>query len=157
MDQFAQPLFQTGFMSGVTTYQDEYPGWERQARIVVSVTLEDRYTTPMILDTGAPWCILDPEIAEDLGLAIDNGYIPEKPLTLRDGSYSGTLIRMRLCVPAEQGDDLVIEATVFVPILPPDESWEYPSFIGLDGFLSRVRFAIDPGDNSFYFAECRTA
>lgn len=154
MAHFAQPLFQTGFATGVTSYKDEYPGWEKQARVVVSVTLEDQYVIPMILDTGAPWCILNPEIAEDLGLNVDDGIPIRKPLDLRSGSYPGALIRMRLRVPAEQGDELVIEATAFVPKLSPEENWEYPNFIGLDGFLSRIRFAIDPADNSFYFAQC---
>jgi len=50
-----------------------------------------------------------------------------------------------------QGQDLEIEATVFVPTLPPGETWRHPNFIGLSGFLERIRFAVDPEENAFYF------
>ena len=58
---------------------------------------------------------------------------------------------MRIGLEAERGESLDIEATVFVPILPPGETWLHPNFIGLDGFLNRIRFAIDPEENAFYF------
>jgi hypothetical protein len=156
MDQFSQPLFETGFVSGVTTYMDEYPGEEAQARIVVSVIPENWFSTPMILDTGAPWCILDPEIAAGLGMDPNSGFVPKEEVSIRGVQYHGGILRMQITVTAAQGNNLVIQAPVFIPILPPEESWNYPNFIGINGFLSWVRFAIDPGDNSFYFAESLT-
>lgn len=155
--QFANTLFETGFVLGVTSFQDEYPGEEGQARIVVSAIPENWSSTPMILDTGAPWCILDPEIAAELGMDPNLGYVPKQRIFLRGTKHKGGILRIRITVPADQGNNLVIEAPVFVPILQPDESWNNPNFIGINGFLSWVRYAIDPGDNSFYFAECRTA
>lgn len=29
--------------------------------------------------------------------------------------------------------------------------WRRGNFLGYEGFLNRIRFAIDPSDNSFYF------
>jgi len=37
------------------------------------------------------------------------------------------------------------------PILKSGQAWSYPNFLGLDGFLSRIRFAVDPTENVFYF------
>ncbi|GAB4431459.1 MAG: hypothetical protein Fur0044_29050 [Anaerolineae bacterium] len=58
---------------------------------------------------------------------------------------------MSLSLQAETGDGVEVEATVFVPTLAPNDTWPHPNFIGLDGFLTRIRFAIDPTENTFYF------
>jgi hypothetical protein len=50
---------------------------------------------------------------------------------------------------------LDIEATVFIPNLSVDEEWLYPNFIGLDGFLNRIRFAVDPASNLFFFGKLK--
>jgi hypothetical protein len=50
-----------------------------------------------------------------------------------------------------EGDDLEIPATVFVPTIPPGETWLHPNFLGLTGLLDRIRFAVDPAENTFYF------
>ncbi|MGA9380505.1 MAG: hypothetical protein WBV73_17210 [Phormidium sp.] len=35
-----------------------------------------------------------------------------------------------------------------------EEYWgDFPSFIGLNGFLERIRFAIDPNTDTFYFGQ----
>ena len=44
-----------------------------------------------------------------------------------------------------------IEATFFIPKLAPGEVWPWPNFLGLEGFLSRLRFAVDAAENVFYF------
>lgn len=49
------------------------------------------------------------------------------------------------------GLDLEVDATAFVPTLPSGERWPDPNFLGLSGFLERIRFAIDPAENAFYF------
>ena len=46
----------------------------------------------------------------------------------------------------------LVDATVFVPDLKPDQAWgDLPSFIGLSGCLERMRFAVDPATEMFYF------
>ena|SRR5215471_2332109 len=47
---------------------------------------------------------------------------------------------------AEQGESLNIEASVFVAA-----DWYLGNFLGYTGFLERLRFAVDPGTNTFYF------
>jgi len=52
----------------------------------------------------------------------------------------------------EAGENFEVSATVFVPTLPAGEQWRYPNFLGLTGFLERIRFAIDPEESVFYFS-----
>ncbi len=58
----------------------------------------------------------------------------------------GALYREALRISADEGEPLDVEATVFVS---PD--WPGPSFIGYQGLLQRIRFAVDPETNLFYF------
>jgi hypothetical protein len=37
------------------------------------------------------------------------------------------------------------------PDSKPGLLWDLPNFLGLSGFLERIRFAVDPGSNLFYF------
>ncbi len=151
MAQFFSKLTRTGFVSGVTRYEDHYPGQEDSARMVIPLVVAGQLTVPAIVDTGAPWCILDPEIAEWVQDAVQALYTPEQRLMIRGVLYRGRLLRLTLTLPSFQGESLQVEATVFVPILTNGEIWTLPNFVGLDGFLNRMRFAIDPTENSFYF------
>ena len=49
---------------------------------------------------------------------------------------------------ADEGESLDVEATVFQS---PD--WRGPSFLGYQGLLQRIRFAVDPETNLFYFGQ----
>ena len=152
MTKFTQLLISGNFASGVTYYQDYYSSQENIARVVLTVTVEERLTVEAVLDTGAPWCILDPAIVEQLDLAGNADYEPDGRLMIRGTLYAGRLLRMRIDLRDEyEENDLEIEATVFVPTLAPGETWLSPNFIGLDGFLNRIRFAVDPAENAFYF------
>jgi hypothetical protein len=98
-----------------------------------------------LVDTGSPYCIFATEIVEALGLASDYG----EKIRLRTayGPFSGTIQRLMIRLVAEQGDSLDIDASVFVP----DDDWRFGNFLGYAGFLERLRFAVDPTTNSFYF------
>lgn len=67
-------------------------------------------------------------------------------LSTRLGVVRGALYRGVVTIPADEGDSLDVEATVFVS---PD--WQGPSFVGYQGLLQRIRFAVDPEMNLFYF------
>lgn len=152
MARFAQLLMSDDYAVGAACYTDSYPEEEHSARIVLPVVVEGHFTTPAIVDTGAPWCILDPEIVEAVSGRNSASYDPGQTIRIRGIPYDGKLQRMRLTVRTEYGGtDLEVDATVFVPILLSGEAWRHPNFIGLDGFLNRVRFAIDPAENVFYF------
>ena len=138
------------FAVGAVHYEDRYPGHAEHARIVVEVSLAGRLNTQAVVDTGSPWCIIDPEMAGALGGVIeDTGH--EERLTIRGDAWPGRLGRLQIGLRAEYGDDLWVDATVFTPSDGALERWPYPNFIGLAGFLERVRFAVDPYENLFYF------
>lgn len=152
MARFYDPLVAAGFSTGVATYEDAYPGDERNARIVLSVSIEGRISIQAIVDTGAPWCILHPDLARQLGVSADRTYTPATRLSMRGISYTGSLHAMSIGLRNEgEGDDLEVRATVFVPTMAPGEIWRHPNFLGLSGLLDRIRFAVDPAENAFYF------
>lgn len=72
-------------------------------------------------------------------------------LAIRGNLYYGRLVKIQVWLLAEYGNDIKTEATVFVPQLEEYQSWDIPNFIGLDGLLNNIRFAIDPLENMFYF------
>ena len=99
-----------------------------------------------LVDTATPWCILPPSIALDLG------YIPDPDgdtyLHTRFGLISGELIRVPVVFVADEGEPAEVEATWFL-----SPHWPGPVVIGWNGCLERMRFAFDPHESDFYFAE----
>ncbi|MCI0694015.1 hypothetical protein L0337_18660 [candidate division KSB1 bacterium] len=153
MAKFDSLLFKNNFVIGSLSYSDRYPGHEQHARIVVFVATEHNPESkiPMIVDTGAPWCILVPDLADDWGLEPVAIYEPKMKINIRGYDFDGRLARGNIILQATSGDNLRVQATFFIPELMPDEPWNFPNFLGLDGFLNRIRFAVDPSENAFYF------
>jgi hypothetical protein len=69
-------------------------------------------------------------------------------LQSRFGTIRGEWIRVPLILLASEGDELPVEATWFV-----SADWPGPLVIGWKGCLERLRFALDPGHESFYFGD----
>jgi len=67
-------------------------------------------------------------------------------MSTRFGLIRGTLHRGPIRLHADEGEPLDVDATVFIS---PD--WQGPNFLGYEGFLQRIRFAVDPETNLFYF------
>ncbi|WP_017717414.1 hypothetical protein [Kamptonema formosum] len=71
-------------------------------------------------------------------------------MLIRGMRLSGFVVRLNIRLKAEEGEDLDVDSTVFVP--DSEVLWgNFPSFIGLTGFLERIRFALDPNTDTFYF------
>ena len=64
----------------------------------------------------------------------------------RLGRFEGRLYRGTVRILAHRGSTLDLETTFF---LSPD--WPAGNFVGYVGFLDRLRFAVDPLRNLFYF------
>ena len=98
-----------------------------------------------LLDPGAHYCILNQRVVELIEdqLVEDIG---EADLRTSHGLVRGRLHRYRIELLAEVGEDLEIEATLFVS---PD--WNAPSFLGYTGVLDRLRWAVNPTGNRIYF------
>lgn len=137
---------ESAFATGMSSYLDEGPGRQGMAAgIHVRVEFEG---VPVIalLDTGASWSVLTAELAQDLGLLEQEG----EPLTLesRVGTIDGQLVSARIALLADDGESVELDSTVFV-----SRDWPAGNFIGYSGLLEHIRFAIDPGDNFFFFGE----
>jgi len=98
------------------------------------------------LDTAAEWSILNTETAEALSLL--NGQGEPVEYSTRLGKFPGYLERTGIDLIADDGQCLRFEATVWV-----SREWPGGTFLGFGGFLERIRFAIDPSDNFFYFGQ----
>jgi len=99
-----------------------------------------------LLDTGSQWCVIQADLAHALGYdATPDPHV--RPLHTRFGRFSGRLERMPLVFEADEGDEFEVEATWFVA-----EGWPGPPVIGWKGGLERMRFALDPSEDAFYFA-----
>jgi hypothetical protein len=149
--QFVDDLRACGFAIGAARYSDHLAGYTVAAQIVLPVRVGGIFTTQAVVDTGSTWCILNPDIVAFLSGTVEETYTPAESLVIRGTRYQGRLVRVEIRFQAEVGEDLEVEATAFVPTLAPGEVWGVPDFIGLEGCLQRVRFAVDPGENVFYY------
>ena len=151
MLELEKALFQSGFVSGRTIYKDHYPGNNQDNRIVIPVNIAGKITTEMMVDTGGHWCVVHPEIIDELSSEIFDAYFPEEKLRIRSDSYNGKIVKLPLILPAVEGESIEVIASVFSPILPKGIEWGLPNFIGVTGFLDKIRFAVDPEIYAFYF------
>lgn len=120
------------------------------SRILLPIKIEG-IPVNAILDTGAPYVVCDPELAGLLKLDPTTALGTER-LLVRGYWVTGYLYRLDIAFPADQGATLTVVATVFVPDATSRQSWgHWPSFVGLSGCLERMRFAIDPATDTFYF------
>ncbi|MBI2219133.1 MAG: hypothetical protein HYU51_17765 [Candidatus Rokubacteria bacterium] len=134
------------FTTGRSRYSDHAPAsQETTAKVFVKISTE-ALAGPIVaqLDTGAAWSMLDAEVAEAMALLGGDG--EPKRISTRLGPVDGRLTRTSLEIVADDGDSLTVEATVWV-----SPEWNGGNFLGYAGLLERVRFAVDPSDNSFYF------
>jgi hypothetical protein len=103
------------------------------------------FSLSALLDTGSQWRSLPSRIAA----AIENAGPADGPMermSTRFGSIDGRLMRLPLALVAEDGETLDAEATWFVSV-----AWPGPATIGWKGCLERLRFALDPTHEQFYF------
>jgi hypothetical protein len=98
------------------------------------------------VDTAAAYSMLELELAEQLGVLDGDG----EPATVstRTGTIKGRLERIPVSLVAEEGESLELEATFLV-----SREWRAKTFLGYTGFLDRIRIALDPPANLFYFGE----
>lgn len=132
------------FASGRASYYDEDVSRPSEtARVHVRIDLEG-VSVFALLDTGSSWSIVNTELADELGLFDREGQ--DLDVSSRIGTFAGKLVRAKTTLMAEDGESVEIESTVFI-----SREWPAGNFIGYAGLLERVRFAVDPGTNSFYF------
>lgn len=132
--------------AGAASYASDYVEEGHRLLVAVFCLLPENQSTYALLDTAAQWCILPASVARQLGLDLEpDGSTP--PLHTRFGTFFGRLERLPVVFEAEDGAPLAVEATWFV-----SPEWTGPAVIGWKGCLERMRFAIDPFTERWYFA-----
>jgi len=140
------------FASGVLRYAYRpINSHETTNRIIIPIEIGNGIKTEAVLDTGAPLVILNPNLAPLAGFT-GASVIGTEIMNIRGVKLSGKIARLRFTLRADEGEDIDVEATVFVPDRP-DQWNDFPSFLGQAGFLERIRFAIDPNEDKFYFGK----
>jgi hypothetical protein len=132
--------------TGRTGYAAGYVEGTYQLSVAVEC-LVGEFSVNALLDTGSHWCVLPAQIA----IALDEATAAEglvERMSTRLGTFPGRLARIPLILVAEEGESLDVEATWFV-----SGDWPGPAVIGWKGCLERIRFALDPTLDLFYFAE----
>lgn len=124
---------------------------ENSPRILLTVQIEGVQTTAFV-DTGGVNLLCAPEIAARAGIDPTGG-IPSEPLLWRSHRVHGTLHRVALTLLAAEGESVNIEATAFIPQSNDEWAESFPCILGMHGCLERLRFAVDPNNDTFYFGQ----
>lgn len=150
------PLF---FRSGIPfavgslpySYRPESPPLDIP-KLFVQVQVDGKEVEALV-DTGAQFFICSPAVARYLGLE-DADAVGTERLNIRGTIITGALHRVELTLQADEGEGLSLEVTAFVP-QATDEGvlGDIPCFLGMFCCLERLRFAIDPSTEMFYFGD----
>jgi hypothetical protein len=136
----------TVFASGSAPY-NYLP--EENPRLQIEIEIDGQRFSAAV-DTGAPFFICNLAVAESLGMTAAE-HVGVAALSTRKGLMRGRLYRTALVLLAMEGASVEIEVTTFVP---DDQTWnDEPLFLGLFNCLDRVRFAMDPTADTFYFGK----
>ena len=135
------------FARGVSEYADARPGMEEPlARIYIPFQPAGTDIWHLALvDTGGHFFIPSPEVLAAIRERLTDSFDRTSLMTAR-GRIHGELYRHQLALISITGEDLDVDATVFV-----SPEWDGPSVFGYTGMLERIRFAVDPATNLFYF------
>jgi hypothetical protein len=136
------------FCTGRARFLDAQPGRPaRTSSVYVRVLPEGaQFEVVALLDTGARWSILEEPVARELGLLNAERERHEETLNTRFGNITGFVTRVPMTLVAEEGPSLEVEATVFV-----SADWPAGTFLGYQGCLERVNFAVDSASQTFFF------
>src|SRR5215831_11500144 len=131
--------FDTGepFASGAVAYS--FSGIGISTRLTIEIEV-DGWRTEAILDTGAPFLICSPELAETLGFETEDALIRNQEILIRGALITGGLHRLSLTILASEGNSLSLEVTAFVPDPSKNFGATHPAFVGYAGCLEWTRF-----------------
>jgi len=124
---------------------------EEAPRILLSVAV-GAFTLSAFVDTGGVYFLCPPQVAHRLHICPEDSFGSQR-LLFRGVSHLGSLHRLPLTLLAHQGQSVTIDVTAFVPQISRTIEWsaEFPCILGMSGCLERLRFAIDPETDTFYF------
>jgi hypothetical protein len=134
------------FATGAVTFIDTVAGSSSEARIFIPIRIPGvpGLLTAMV-DTAASFCVVEGALAEILNEQHDS-ILENQALSSRLGRFVGSLCRIPITLHADQGQSVTVDSTVFL-----SSDWTGPTVIGYNGLLERLRFAVDPPSNQFFF------
>src|SRR2546426_310926 len=109
---------------------------EPKARLVLRVVLEGLITQAMV-DTGGLYLFCMPSVARALHLDAAQA-LGAQTILFRDERVRGTLHRLTLTLLAEEGEDMQLDVTAFVPDASYEGVPELPSILGLHTLIAGV-------------------
>ncbi len=132
------------FVDGFQWYLDNLPvRMESTPRIVITVLVDDVEVSG-IVDTGATQFVLGWEAGRHL--VTSGAEVEPQTRALGGGVHQGFVFPVIVTFPADEGVEATLEALAWTA-----ESFGGPNLIGYGGLLEKVRFAVDPAENRFYF------
>jgi hypothetical protein len=132
--------------TGRAVYQPDSPVEGHSLLVAVECRIGELPNSVLaLLDTASEWCVLPAAIAEELGCSAEP---QDLVYHTRLGQLPGRWHRIPVLFLADQGVTLEVEATWLAL-----SNWSGPAVIGWKGCLERMRFALDPRENSFCFAD----
>jgi hypothetical protein len=143
------------FAVGATSYDyHQATDSDTSPRIFINIGVGGDETSAFV-DTGGVYFICTPPFARRIGLDPTQGTPASGRILWRNDWLDGALFRLPLTLPADQGESMTIEVTAFVPQVGPHQDWndELPCVLGMQFCLERMRFAVDPEHDMFYFGE----
>src|SRR5436309_393037 len=100
--------------TGRAAYQPDREIGNERLLVCVACRVENLpFLTDALLDTGAQWSVVPPEIARQLGHDLVTYEMPAVMMT-RFGQIRGGLERYRITFRPDQGRPVAVEATCFV-------------------------------------------
>ena len=152
-----QLLYPSGdlFAIDATPYTVGEPGEEASGRLLIEVSIGGLRTIAAV-DTGGLYFVCHPALADDLKPYLSDpisftDHDRKTKLGIRGDEIQGDLFFLTVELLGLDGINLPVEVLVFIPDLKPGQTWGLPSIIGWEGFLDRIRFAVDPDRSLFYF------
>lgn len=133
--------------TGRRRFEVPYQGFEGMARrIIVPVTFNDSVTANLLIDTGAPYLLISPKLAERLGLIKDE----DGGLIVMTGGIGGSVPAMLAVVDSISIGEARAE---FLPAtITPSISGDFEGLVGMD-FLADYRISIDSNRSVITFDE----
>jgi len=124
---------------------------ENLNRLILQVEIEGIQTEAMV-DTGGVFLVCPPQIANLMQLD-ESDSLGEETIGIRGSDVPGRLHRVNITLLVEEGQSIAVEVTALIPKDTREERWfsELPCYLGLHGCLERLRFAVDPSTDTFYF------
>ncbi len=105
-----------------------------------------------MVDTGGIYLLCHPRLTTQLDLDVADATSGILSILFRGVLVQGRLYRLNVTMLADEGEDVPFQATAFVLEHQEEDQWgDLPSILGFHGCLERIRMAIDPVTDTFYF------